>query len=133
MLTVLARAATPSLPPVTTPPPLLSKGPWTPAEDRIIVECIREGLVEWSEVASRVPGRMAKQCRERWFNHLDPSLKKGGWTAEEDAILAAAQARWGNAWARIIRLLPGRSENAVKNRWNSAAIHESHLTVTRSC
>ena len=76
---------------------------------------------------------MAKQCRERWLNHLDPSLKKGGWTAEEDAILAAAQARWGNAWARVFRLLPGRSENAVKNRWNSAAIHESHCTVTRSC
>lgn len=48
------------------------------------------------------------QCRERWLNHLDPNLKKGEWSKEEDAILLDAQAKWGNAWTRIADLLPGR-------------------------
>lgn len=51
---------------------------------------------------------MSVQCRERWLNHLDPNLKKGEWSKEEDAILLEAQAKWGNAWTRIAELLPGR-------------------------
>ena len=51
---------------------------------------------------------MIFQCRERWFNHLDPALKKGGWTEEEDAILVEAQMKWGNSWTKIAKLLPGR-------------------------
>ena len=48
--------------------------------------------------------RIGKQCRERWFNHLDPSLKKGGWTEEEDAVLVEAQSKWGNSWTKIAKL-----------------------------
>ena len=77
-------------------------------------------LWQWSEIAERTPGRVSKQCRERWFNHLDPSLKKGDWEPEEDAVLVEAQKQWGNAWTKIAKLIEGRSENAVKNRWNSA-------------
>lgn len=100
--------------------PGLVKGKWTEEEDEVIVQCMATGVTKWSDIAARIPGRLGKQCRERWMNHLDPSLKKGGWTPEEDARLFAAQRVYGNAWTKIAAALPGRSENAVKNRWNSA-------------
>ena len=79
--------------------PGLVKGAWEKDEDETIVRCIKNGIVKWSEIAAHIPGRLGKQCRERWFNHLDPSIKKGGWTAEEDRILEQAQATLGACWS----------------------------------
>ncbi|CAN0190293.1 unnamed protein product, partial [Hapterophycus canaliculatus] len=77
--------------------------------------------VKWSVVASLLPGRLGKQCRERWFNHLDPSVKKTAWTSREDEVLFNAQTFFGTRWCEIAKFLPGRTENAVKNRYNSSA------------
>ncbi|GBG27598.1 Transcription factor MYB3R-4 [Hondaea fermentalgiana] len=103
--------------------PGLVKGSWTKEEDAVVMRMVEKyglGNIKWSVIANQLPGRLGKQCRERWFNHLDPSLKKEPWSAEEDRILMEAQSTLGNRWCQIASLIPGRSENAVKNRWNSA-------------
>jgi len=104
------------------------KGPWTKAEDDMLLRQVGVfGPRKWSEIATFIPGRIGKQCRERWMNHLDPEVKKTEWTPAEDQILYEAQAVFGNKWSKISRLLEGRSENSVKNRWNSLCHRKTHL------
>ena len=70
-------------------------------------------------IANQIEGRTAKQCRERWCNHLDPSIVKGNWTELEDELIIQKQKEWGNKWSKISKLLLGRTENAVKVRWKA--------------
>jgi hypothetical protein len=97
------------------------KGPWTAEEDTLLKDLIRDiGARAWNEIARHLPGRIGKQCRERWLNHLDPSLLKVPWTEVEDNLLKKLHHVLGNKWAEIAKLISGRSENSIKNRWNSA-------------
>ncbi|KAF4316598.1 hypothetical protein BBO99_00008575 [Phytophthora kernoviae] len=99
--------------------PGLVKGHWRPDEDDLLKELVAEGRKNWGQVATRIPGRTSKQCRERWYNHLDPSIVRGEYTPEEDRMILDAQARLGNRWSAIAAMLPGRTEDAVKIRWKS--------------
>lgn len=95
------------------------KGSWTPEEDEILVQKRMLYGKKWAKIAAHLPGRHGKQCRERYVNHLDPNLKKGEWTDDEEAILVALHSHHGNRWAVIARQLPGRSDNDIKNHWYS--------------
>ena len=97
------------------------KNAWTPEEDAILTRIVaEEGAGHWTKVAAHLPHRMGRQCRERWFNHLAPDVKKGYWTAEEDRLILNAVREHGTKWSTIQKQLPGRSDNSIKNRYYSA-------------
>lgn len=101
---------------------LTNKKSWTAGEDQMLIQLVLENGDDgkWSHIAKKMNiNRSGKQCRERYHNHLKPEIKKGNWTKEEDALIIELSNKIGNQWARISKFLPGRSDNAIKNRFHA--------------
>ena len=100
--------------------PGLVKGPWTTEEDQKLYEWVaKEGPTKWSQCSQIIVGRSGKQCRERWFNNLNPVVKKGNWSIEEDDLIFKLYMQYGSSWSKIAKHLKGRTENSIKNRFYS--------------
>uniref|UniRef100_A0A0D9VVV5 Transcription factor GAMYB n=1 Tax=Leersia perrieri TaxID=77586 RepID=A0A0D9VVV5_9ORYZ len=101
----------------------LKKGPWTTAEDAELVQHVRQhGEGNWNSVQRMTSLlRCGKSCRLRWTNHLRPNLKKGSFSPDEELLIAQLHAQLGNKWARMASHLPGRTDNEIKNYWNTRA------------
>ncbi|KAK2387213.1 myb domain protein [Trifolium repens] len=99
----------------------LKKGPWTTAEDAILIDYVtKHGEGNWNAVQRNTGlNRCGKSCRLRWANHLRPNLKKGAFSSDEEKLIVELHAQFGNKWARMAALLPGRTDNEIKNYWNT--------------
>ncbi|PKI68995.1 hypothetical protein CRG98_010617 [Punica granatum] len=99
----------------------LKKGPWTPEEDQKLVDYIkRHGHGSWRALP-RLAGlnRCGKSCRLRWTNYLRPDIKRGNFSEEEEELIINLHQVLGNKWSAIAAHLPGRTDNEIKNFWNT--------------
>ncbi|ESW29665.1 hypothetical protein PHAVU_002G088900 [Phaseolus vulgaris] len=93
---------------------------WTQEEDDILREQIGiHGTENWAIIASKFKDKTTRQCRRRWYTYLNSDFKKGGWSPEEDMLLCEAQKIFGNRWTEIAKVVSGRTDNAVKNRFST--------------
>lgn len=99
--------------------PGIVRGKWSVEEDQRLVDLVRELGMDWGNISDSIPGRTSKQCRQRWRFQLDPMLRHGPFSPEEDAILEQMYLELGSKWSKIAAAITGRTADAVKVRWKS--------------
>ena len=98
----------------------IKKGPWTPYEDEQLMKYIQKfGAKNWNECSEFIKNRSGKQCREHWKNCLNPDIKKGDWTPEEDLLIMIFYQRCNGSWRELVHYFKDRTENSIKNRFFS--------------
>ncbi|CAA3022614.1 transcription factor MYB102-like [Olea europaea subsp. europaea] len=99
----------------------LKKGPWTPEEDHILIDYIQKnGYGNWRTLPKNAGlQRCGKSCRLRWTNYLRPDIKRGRFSFEEEETIIQLHSMLGNKWSAIAARLPGRTDNEIKNYWNT--------------
>ncbi|XP_047319693.1 transcription repressor MYB5-like [Impatiens glandulifera] len=99
----------------------LKRGPWTPEEDELLSSYInKEGEGRWRTLPTRAGLlRCGKSCRLRWMNYLRPSVKRGHIAPDEEDLILRLHRLLGNRWSLIAGRIPGRTDNEIKNYWNT--------------
>lgn len=94
---------------------------WTKEEDALLLNIVKKMQMpmKWSIVAQSLPDRTGKQCRERYVNHLNPRLKITDWNALEDSTIFHLYNSLGSHWAKMSKIIPGRTDNGIKNRFHN--------------
>jgi hypothetical protein len=85
------------------------------------------GSHDWYAISLRMPGRSARQCKERWLNYLNPTLNTTAWTLEEDTLLFEKQREYGSRWTQIAKFFPNRTDGMIKNRFNQLHRREARV------
>lgn len=105
-----------------------ARKPWTKEEDRELSKLVSSELekggdlesIDWEKITEQIPSdglRKSKDCRKRWSNSLDPTLRKGKWTPEEDELLVKAFEKFGSAWLKVAQEIKGRTDDQCAKRY----------------